>query len=101
MIDITSESVVSFAEAAASLPRRRGNRSVHVSTIHRWARRGCRGVRLEFIQVGGTMCTSQEALQRFFAKLTQHHEAETVVPAEKPGAAGNAAVARALDREGL
>ena len=100
MIDINTESLVSFAEVPAWLPRRRGNRRVHVSTIHRWARRGCRGVRLEFIQVGGTMCTSTEAIQRFCDRLTNQaptaHEQHATPPTPRP-----AGLAEALDRCGL
>lgn len=100
MIDITTESLVSFAEVPASLPRRRGNRRVHVSTIHRWARRGCRGVRLEFIQVGGTMCTSHEALQRFFTALTDSRETpDTCSPPRLPDDCGH--LDQHLRREGL
>jgi hypothetical protein len=32
--------------------------------------RGVRGVRLETLMVGGTRCTSVEALQRFFERIT-------------------------------
>jgi hypothetical protein len=72
MIDINKESPVSL-EAAASLdilPTRRGGRRPVPATIFRWAQTGLRGVRLETIQVGGTKCTTREAMQRFFARLT-------------------------------
>jgi hypothetical protein len=42
-----------------------------VSTIYRWATAGVAGVKLETIRVGGTLCTSFEALQRFFERLTE------------------------------
>ena len=32
-------------------------------------RAGLRGVRLEYVQVGNTRCTSKEALARFFEQL--------------------------------
>ncbi len=62
-----SEQILSLTDAATMLPRRRGGRKPHVSTIYRWAKRGIHGVRLEIIQIGGTKCTSREALARFFA----------------------------------
>jgi hypothetical protein len=68
-IDIHSEKVVTFAEAARLLPRRRAGRKPHISTLYRWSSRGLRGVTLEIIQIGGTACTSREALQRFFDRL--------------------------------
>lgn len=71
MIDHRIEIVRTLTDAAAGLPRRRGGKPVNVATLYRWATHGCRGVRLETIQIGGTRCTSQEALQRFFERLTQ------------------------------
>ena len=54
-----------------------------VDTIYRWATKGMRGFRLETIRIGGTLCTSHEALQRFFDRLT---EADPAVRADAGGA---------------
>jgi hypothetical protein len=70
MIDSAHENLIALADVPAHLPDRRGGRRPHVSCIYRWAQRGCRGIRLETIQIGGTSCTSSEALQRFFEALT-------------------------------
>ena len=70
MIDHEVETVLSLTDAAARLPRRRGGKRVNVATLYRWASNGCRGVRLETIQIGGTRCTSMQALQRFFDRLS-------------------------------
>jgi len=70
MIELTNETVLSFSDAAVRLPRRRAGKKPHVATLYRWAMRGCRGVRLETIRVGGTLCTSVEALQRFCERLS-------------------------------
>jgi hypothetical protein len=71
VIDSTTEALLPLAHAAELLPRRRRGRKAHVSTLHRWATVGCRGIVLETLQVGGTRCTSAEALQRFFESLTR------------------------------
>ncbi len=71
MIDTTGETILSLAQAADELPRRRRGRKTHVSTLYRWATAGCRGVRLETVQIGATRCTSREALQRFFERLSE------------------------------
>lgn len=71
VIDLVRENVMPLREAAKRLPRRRGGRKVATATLYRWAQSGVRGVRLETIQVGGTLCTSAEALQRFCEKLTR------------------------------
>jgi len=70
MIDLTNETVLNFADAASRLPRRRAGKKPHVATLYRWAMGGCRGVKLETIRVGGTLCTSVEALQRFCERLS-------------------------------
>ena len=69
MIDITAEEPISLVEAARRLPERSSGNRIHVSTLYRWTQRGIKGVRLETIQVGGTRCTSMEALGRFFGRL--------------------------------
>jgi hypothetical protein len=65
-----SEDLRSFADVPDLLPRRTGGRRVHVSAVYRWASRGIRGVRLEWVQVGGIRYTSREALDRFVAALS-------------------------------
>ena len=70
MIDLSSERVVSLAHATKHLPERRGGKRPNVATIYQWAQVGVRGVRLEVVQVGGTKCTSLEALQRFCERLS-------------------------------
>ena len=70
-----SESVLSLTEATKCLPRRRAGKRPNVATLYSWTTCGCRGVVLETIQVGGTRCTSREALQRFFDRLTKPQSA--------------------------
>lgn len=72
MIDIRTEAIFSLTEAAKSecLPRRRKGKRPHVATFFRWTTAGVRGVVLESIQCGGTRCTSVEAIQRFFNRLS-------------------------------
>lgn len=70
MIQLKNESVLSLREACRKLPHRRAGRPTHPATLYRWATEGLRGIRLESIQIGGTLCTSLEALQRFFERLS-------------------------------
>ena len=70
MIEFGKETFLTLTEEAASLPRRRGGKRVNVATLYRWTTHGCRGERLEHIQIGGTRFTSQEALQRFFERVS-------------------------------
>src|SRR3954452_5943452 len=71
MIDTASETLLTLAQAAAELPRRRRGRKTHISTLYRWSVSGCRGVILESIQIGATRATSREALPRFFDRMPQ------------------------------
>ena len=75
----------------------RAGRPVSPATLWRWSSHGLRGVRLETVRVGGTTCTSTEALSRFFAALSGESPPETApVPT---GAADRAAAA--LDAIGI
>ena len=69
MIDFETEEIVPLAAAAKWLPSMRG-KAPHVCTLYRWTKAGVKGVRLEIIKIGGTTCTSREALARFFQQLT-------------------------------
>src|SRR5262245_24769943 len=69
-IDLTKEELLSLREAARLLPARRKGKKPHVSCLYRWTTAGCRGVRLDFVNVGGTRCTSREALARFIERLS-------------------------------
>ena len=74
-IDPNTETLRPLAEAARRLPALRGGRPVNPTTLWRWATRGVRSrggltVKLETLKVGGTCCTSDEALARFFQGLT-------------------------------
>lgn len=84
MIEIHAERVLTLNDAAAKLPRRRKGSRPHVATLYRWAQRGLRGVRLETIQIGGTTCTSREALQRFFDALTRSERDAKLDPRTPP-----------------
>ncbi|HUT58122.1 MAG TPA: DUF1580 domain-containing protein [Phycisphaerae bacterium] len=65
--------LITLAEAARHLPRIDG-RKVSVCTLWRWARRGLRGARLEYVRVGRRVCTTREALMRFFTNLAELDE---------------------------
>lgn len=99
-IDPNSETVISLANAPRDLPRRRRGKKPHVSCLYRWTKTGCRGVILESIQVGGTRCTSKEALARFFEALTR---ADSERPAPPPSRRhrGAADAERELERQGI
>jgi hypothetical protein len=49
------------------IPKRKNGKRIHVSTIFRWAQRGIGGIQLQTWQVGGTKCTTIDALDHFFA----------------------------------
>jgi hypothetical protein len=105
MINSRTEEILSLTEAAKRLPIRRGGKRPHVSCLYRWTVTGCRGVVLESIAIGGTRCTSAEALQRFFDRLSSKSQ----TPVE-PAPAGrthaqrsraNERAARELERLGV
>ena len=86
-IDAARESVLSFGEAARYVGKLKGGKALSFQTLFRWATKGCRGVVLESICIGGTRCTSKEALQRFFDGVTRARASATAsgVPDFGPG----------------
>jgi hypothetical protein len=78
-IDISREDILSMTQATRCVPPLRG-RQVAVSTLFRWSTAGLNGVRLETIQIGGTRCTSVQALQRFFDRLSGEGATEQAAP---------------------
>lgn len=77
------------------LPCRRNGRKLHPSTVFRWAQRGLRGVKLQVVRVGGTLCTTEDALCRFFEQLTGG------VNTPPPIKRNRAQVQRELDEAGI
>jgi hypothetical protein len=73
MIDVGNEQIVTFAEAARSLPGR-----PNITTLWRWRNRGVRGVKLEVACVGGRTYTSREALARFLERVTAAKNGEPI-----------------------
>jgi len=52
------------------------------ATLYRWALKGVRGIKLETVMMGGRRYTSDEAVDRFFARLSRHQPAATVEPSK-------------------
>jgi len=87
MINTSLEPTFPLAKAARKHASARGNGSLNPSTLHRWRFPGIGGIRLECIKIGGVWHTSEQALQRFFEKLTAAKEgpgAHQAAPVERP-----------------
>jgi len=65
-----TEELITLTEATGHLPRVDGKK-VAVCTLWRWCRRGLRGVYLEYVRVGRKICTTRQALLRFFTDLAE------------------------------
>ena len=75
-IDPRSESLIPLHDVPELpwIPRRRRGRKLHASTVYRWWQRGVRGIRLEAIRVGGTLCTNESSLISYFSQLAEAEE---------------------------
>lgn len=67
-MDPRVEKLVPLSVAARLL--RPNGRALHSSTVYRYISRGCSGVFLESIRVGGATYTSREAVHRFIIAVT-------------------------------
>ena len=99
MINLSTETVVTLTAATNHLPRRRGGKKISPSTLYRWSKDG-----LETIRVGGTLCTSIQALQRFCEMLTARRNPGGMPPPRRtclPACLPKEEVGRRLDEIGL
>jgi hypothetical protein len=104
MIDPLNEHLVLLSRLGDHLPRLTRDRPIAQSTGFRWHTKGLRGVRLEAIRIGGRLCTSREALRRFFDALTRAEadgSTKATGPAERAQDDRAAAAGRELDRLGI
>lgn len=69
-IDPNVETPIRLAKARSLRCFQRDGKRPDLSTLHRWATRGVRGVVLETINVGASKCTSAEAAMRFIRRLS-------------------------------
>lgn len=74
MINMQTETLLTFEQAAERLPRKSRGRKISLSTLWRWATHGVRGQKLEVLYAGRTPMTSVEALQRFAERLSDRHQ---------------------------
>ena len=84
-IDIHSESLFPFAALPAKMGRLTGDR-IHRATAERWRMRGCRGVTLETVLIGGKRYCSDEALERFVERTTAAADGDSPAIASTPSA---------------
>jgi hypothetical protein len=61
--------LLTLGEARSLVPRRRGKHP-SLKTMYRWSSRGCRGVRLRTVQVGGSRMTCSTWVMTFLDELT-------------------------------
>ena len=95
-IDINSEDLVRFGEAARQFP----GGAIAIQTLHRWRLRGVRGARLETVLIGGSRFTSKQAIDRFVAA---QNAGDSSAPAVSPSqrAKQSAAARRELESMGV
>jgi hypothetical protein len=90
--------LVSFGDLAKQLST--NGRALHVSTIHRWARRGVRGVRLRATRVGGRWFVEPQAFRDFIAALTGNGVGHVGYDLESTPSSNSSAAEQTLDSLG-
>lgn len=63
--------LITLKQAAAELPSGRPGKRRHVASLYRYTDPGLHGVRLRYVQVGSTRCTTREWLHEFFEALAE------------------------------
>jgi hypothetical protein len=73
MIDLETETPIPLKQATRHrlLRAKSANgQALNFSTVWRWAMNGSRGVRLETVRIAATLCTTNEAIERFIERLS-------------------------------
>ncbi len=83
MIDLREETTFRLSHGTKLIHGHAGKR-VTASTLYRWAKDGIRGVRLETIRVGGSLFSSEQALQRFAERLSASDRPEAAPSLRTP-----------------
>src|SRR5262245_41910780 len=63
------DDLITLTEAAGFIPGRRPSKRISVHTLHRWCRRGIRGIKLRSQLVGGHRMTTLTWLAEFLAAI--------------------------------
>ena len=101
MIDPLTEKLISLNDARMYFPKRRRNKRPDLSCLYRWAGKGCRGVVLETVRVGGTRCTSREACARFIRRLSESDRQPVMPRSPTARQRSNRKASEELDRLGI
>jgi hypothetical protein len=78
--DLREDKPLSLFDAADYLGKLTG-RKPHVSTLWRWCMKGCKGVRLESICIGGKRFVTATAIEQFIDASTAAQSAKAAQPA--------------------
>lgn len=105
MIDLKTEELVTFSQAAHWLGKKRGC-PVSPLSVTRWARYGLKRdgqqIRLESLKIGGRRVTSMEACQRFCDRLTGETDVVTpVTPTDRERLRRAEEAGRELEKLGM
>ncbi len=106
MIDCVSDKLITLAEAAEMIPGRKPGKHASIPTLYRMASAGVRGVVLETVVAGGTICTTRQSVANFIERVTAARRSGRPDPtgndpAERTGAQrqrDSEAAARKFDR---
>ena len=70
-IDPTKEELLTLNQARSLPELRKNGQRPDLATLYRWTGKGVRGVKLATVQVGGSRCTSRQAIATFLTRLTE------------------------------
>lgn len=74
---------LTLTDATKILPRKNGSR-IHPSTLWRWCRLGCKGIRLQYVRVGRAVMVTESGLNQFFSSLAAVDFTQKSQPEHRP-----------------
>jgi len=95
-----ADCLIRLSKVPALVERLTGERP-HVATIHRWAQRGCRSVKLRTAFAGGHRRTSERWLAEFFHEINMRAANEVSTNPQQHVNAGYERAKQDLEAEGF
>jgi hypothetical protein len=69
-----------ISEVPNRIPKTSRGQEVSIATVLRWSTKGLKGIRLETIRIGATRCTWDDALWRFFERISESESSRETGP---------------------
>jgi hypothetical protein len=70
-VSVDLKELIPLSEVPKLLPSLRRGKPVNLATVYRWTNEGSNGVRLAYLNIGSTRCTTHQWIKDFISHINQ------------------------------